>query len=74
EQQHEVSQKTLDKSTENWKGADIKSRMNKKIGNQQDYNLFIKELLKNSEFTEFRNPKGAKVLELVNIANNIYAI
>ncbi|CAG8798964.1 2920_t:CDS:1, partial [Cetraspora pellucida] len=35
EQQHKVSQKTLDKSTENWKGADIKSRMNKKIGNQR---------------------------------------
>ncbi|CAG8753375.1 2614_t:CDS:10, partial [Cetraspora pellucida] len=38
---------------------------------EEDYNLLIKELLKNSEFTEFCNPKGAKVLELVNIAKKI---
>ncbi|CAG8479593.1 6558_t:CDS:10 [Gigaspora margarita] len=93
EQQHEVSQKTLDKSMENWKACwrlhhflwvtnvtptemiEVKLNANYFFETtKEDYNLLIKELLKNSEFTEFRNPKGAKVLEIVNIANNIYAI
>ncbi|KAF0439190.1 hypothetical protein F8M41_004165 [Gigaspora margarita] len=39
EQQREVSQKTLDKSTDNWKGTDIKSRMNKNFGNMNSRSI-----------------------------------